>query len=73
MLGDMVASYLDLGSVIDSKEGGLEESEEVEGRQVKEVRSHILVGHSSPNISAKFQATAGVLPLGRDPFDDIES
>ena len=32
MLEDMEASYLDSGSVIDYKEGGLEESEEVEDR-----------------------------------------
>ena len=32
MLEDRDASYLDSGSVMDSKEGGLEESEEVEDR-----------------------------------------
>ena len=73
MLEDIEASYPDSGSVIDSKEGGPEESEEVEDRQVKEARFQILMGHPSLNIWAKSLAPAGVLPLDGDPFGNIKS
>ena len=33
----------------------------------------VLVGHPSPNIYAKFQATTAVLPLGGVPFVNIKS
>ena len=73
MSEDMEASYPDSGLVIDSKEGGLEESEEVEDRVGEGVWDSHSSGAPLPKHLGQFQATAGVLPLGRDPFDDIKS
>ena len=63
----------DSGLVMDSKEGGPEESEEVEDGAGEGGWDSHFSGTPLPRHLAKFQATAGVFPLGRDPFDDIKS
>ena len=73
MSEDTEASYPDLGSVIDSKEEGPEESEEVEDGVGEGGWASNLMGHPSLNIWAKYQAIAEGLPLGGDPFGDIKS
>ena len=47
---DMEASYLDLGSVNDSRKGGPENQRRWRMGQVKEVGIQVSVGHPSPNI-----------------------
>ena len=47
---DMEASFVDSGLVIDSKEGVLEESEEVEDRSGEEGQDLCFSGTPSPNI-----------------------
>ena len=69
----MKASYPDLGSVNDSKEGGLEELEEVKEGAGEGGCDSIFSGAPSPNIWARFQTTAVVLPLDGDPLLNINS
>ena len=73
MSEDIEALYPDSGLVIDSNKGGLGESEEVEdGVDGGGWDSHFS-GAPLPNILAKFQVTARVLPLAGDPFGNIKS
>ena len=58
---------------MDSKEGTLEESEEAEDRVGEGGWESLLSEVPSLNILAKSPATTEGLPLGGDPFGDIES
>ena len=67
------ASYPDSGPVRDSKEGGLDELEEVEDGIGDEVRNCNAGEHLFPSILARYLATIQEVPLGGDSFGDIKS
>ena len=61
---ELEASYLDSGSVIDSKEGGSEESEEVEDRAGEGGWDSCFSGAPLPKHLGQVSGSHWVLPLG---------
>ena len=68
MLEDMEVSYMDSGSVIDSKNGGLEESEEVEDRTGEGGQDSCFSGAPLPKHLGQVSGNCGGIASGWGPI-----